>query len=33
MDWNTLKDVKKSDPVEVAKYAVANKIALEPAFA
>jgi hypothetical protein len=32
-DWIPLKDLKESNPVEVAKYAVANKIAEEPAFA
>ena len=30
--WTPLKDLKKSNPVEVAEYAVANKIANEPAF-
>ena len=31
--WIALKDLKASNPVEVAEYAVANKIASEPAFA
>ena len=31
--WVPLKDLKESNPVEVAEYAVANKIAEEPAFA
>ena len=31
--WAPLKDLKQSNPVEVAEYAVANKIAEEPAFA
>ena len=31
--WIPLKDLKESNPVEVAEYAVANKIADEPAFA
>ena len=30
--WTPLKDLKESNPVEVAEYAVANKIADEPAF-
>ena len=30
--WTPLKDLKESNPVEVAKYAVANKIAKETAF-
>ena len=30
--WETLKDLKESYPVEVAQYAVNNKIASEPAF-
>ena len=30
--WTPLKDLKESNPVEVAEYAVANKIANEPAF-
>ena len=30
--WTLLKDLKESTPVEVAEYAVANKIANEPAF-
>jgi hypothetical protein len=32
-DWITLKDLKESYPVEVAEYAIANKILAEPAFA
>ena len=31
--WVHLKDLKESNPIEVAEYAVANKIAEEPAFA
>lgn len=31
--WIPLKDLKESNPIEVAEYAVANKIAEEPAFA
>jgi hypothetical protein len=31
--WTFLKDLKESNPVEVAEYAVANNIATEPAFA
>jgi len=31
--WVPLKDLKESNPVEVAEYAVANKIVEEPAFA
>lgn len=31
--WIPLKDIKNSNPVEVAEYAVANKIVSEPAFA
>ena len=31
--WVKLKDRKNSNPVEVAKYAVANRIQDEPAFA
>ena len=31
--WAPLKDLKESNPVEVAEYAVANKISDEPAFA
>ena len=31
--WIALKDIKNSYPIEVAKYAIANKIADEPAFA
>jgi hypothetical protein len=32
-DWLPLKDLKESYPVHVAEYAVANKIAEQPAFA
>ena len=31
-DWVPLKDLKDTNPVELAEYAVANKIAEEPAF-
>jgi hypothetical protein len=31
--WAFLKDLKESNPVEVAEYAIANSIATEPAFA
>ena len=31
-DWVALKDLKESNPVEVAEYAVMNKLAEEPAF-
>jgi hypothetical protein len=31
--WLPLKALKNSFPVEMAEYAVANKISLEPAFA
>jgi hypothetical protein len=31
-DWLPLKDLKESYPVQVAEYAVANKIAEQPAF-
>ena len=31
-DWVKLKDIKDSYPIEVAEYAVANRIADEPAF-
>ena len=30
--WTLLKDLKESNPVQVAEYTVANKIANEPAF-
>ena len=30
--WEPLKDLKESNPVEVAEYAVANKLVSEPAF-
>ncbi len=33
LSWESLADLKESNPVEVAEYAVANKIASEPAFA
>jgi hypothetical protein len=32
-DWLPLKDLKESYPVQVVEYAVANKIAEQPAFA
>ena len=32
-DWITLKELKESYPVELAEYAIANKIDDEPAFA
>ena len=32
-DWIPLKDLKESNPVELAEYAVANKLLDEPAFA
>jgi hypothetical protein len=32
-DWLPLKDLKESYPVQVVEYAVANKIAGQPAFA
>ena len=32
-DWISLKDLKQLHPIQVTKYALANKIALEPAFA
>ena len=31
-DWVALKDLKESNPVEIAEYAVANKLVEEPAF-
>jgi hypothetical protein len=31
-DWVALKDLKDTNPIELAEYAVANKIAEEPAF-
>jgi hypothetical protein len=31
--WIRLQDLKESNPVKVAEYAVANKLAQEPAFA
>ena len=31
--WIPLKDLKESNPIEVAEYAIANKIMHEPAFA
>jgi hypothetical protein len=30
--WKDLKDIKESDPVYLAEYAVANKLVEEPAF-
>jgi hypothetical protein len=32
MDWFPLKDLKDSNPIETAEYAVSNKIADEPAL-
>ena len=32
-NWLPLKDLKESNPVELAEYAVANKLVEEPAFA
>eukprot|EP00978_Attheya_sp_CCMP212_P024525 scaffold77191_cov32-Attheya_sp.AAC.1 len=32
-DWLLLADLKESDPVQTAEYAVANKLEKEPAFA
>ena len=32
-NWIPLKDLKESNPIEVAEYAVANKLVSEPAFA
>jgi hypothetical protein len=32
MSWVKLKNLKESNPVELAEYAVANRIAEEPAF-
>ena len=32
VSWEKLKDLKESNPVEVAEYAVANRIVEEPAF-
>ena len=31
--WNQIKDVKESYPIQLAEYAVQNKISEEPAFA
>ena len=31
--WIPLKDLKESNPIEVAEYAIANKLVHEPAFA
>ena len=33
VDWLPLSDLKESYPIQVAEYAVNNKIASEPAFA
>jgi hypothetical protein len=33
MTWEPLKDLKESNPVQVAKYSVINQISEEPAFA
>jgi hypothetical protein len=32
ISWEKLKDLKASNPVEVAEYAVANRLVEEPAF-
>ena len=32
VDWVLLKDLKQSKPVELAEYAMANKISDEPEF-
>jgi hypothetical protein len=32
-NWVPLKDLKESNPIELAEYAVANKLVSEPAFA
>jgi hypothetical protein len=32
MSWVKLKDLKTSNPIQLAEYAVANRIAEEPAF-
>ena len=32
-DWISLKDLKESHPIQVAEYAVANKLVEEPAYA
>jgi hypothetical protein len=32
ISWENLKDLKASNPVEVAEYAVANRLVEEPAF-
>ena len=32
MDWIDLKDLKASNPVELAEYALANELEEEPAF-
>jgi hypothetical protein len=33
MSWVPFKDLKESNPIEEAEYAIANKISEEPAFA
>ena len=33
LDWIPLKDLKESHPIQVAEYAINNKLVLEPAFA
>jgi hypothetical protein len=33
MDWLLLKDLKDSNPIEAAEYAISNGISEEPAFA
>jgi ribosomal protein L31E len=32
LDWVKLKDLKESNPIELAEYAVANRLVEEPAF-
>jgi hypothetical protein len=32
LSWEKLKDLKASNPIEVAEYAVANRLIEEPAF-
>ena len=31
-DWISLKDLKKSNPIQLAEYAIANQFVEEPAF-
>jgi len=33
LDWVSLKDLKDTNPIKLAKYAIANKILEEPAYA